>query len=151
MLDWGAGARERLALRREYAGCGLRLYLFVGHTHWDHIQRFPFFQPAYTPGNRLAIYSPRGAAKSLEKVLRGQMDASCFPVSLSDLLARLQFVELEGPATIGGVGAPALFHHDPRRDDEWPDRMVAACHAYMAGHDMKFRCFAAAYNLPLMI
>ena len=23
------------------------LYLFLSHYHWDHIQGFPFFRPAY--------------------------------------------------------------------------------------------------------
>jgi phosphoribosyl 1,2-cyclic phosphodiesterase len=28
----------------------------LSHFHWDHIQRLPFFVPAYVPSTKLAIY-----------------------------------------------------------------------------------------------
>jgi len=28
----------------------------ISHLHWDHIQGFPFFAPAYIPGYRIHIY-----------------------------------------------------------------------------------------------
>jgi len=97
MLDTGSGAREfGLALAREFAGRQLDLHLFVTHTHWDHIQGFPFFVPAYIPGHRLTLYSLHGTDKSLEKLFTGQMDASYFPVDLTDMQAELNFVELKG-------------------------------------------------------
>lgn len=103
MLDSGSGAREfGLSLAREFAGRRLDLHLFVTHTHWDHIQGFPFFVPAYIPGHRLTIYNLHGTDKSLEKVFTGQMDASYFPVDLGDMQAELKFVELEGgDVTVG--------------------------------------------------
>ena len=108
MLDCGTGAREMgLALSKETQGKPVEVHILVGHTHWDHIQGFPFFQPAYSAGNRLIIYSLRGSDKSLEKVFTGQMDGSYFPVSTSDLAAHLQFVELDGPIQIG----PACISH----------------------------------------
>ena len=33
-----------------------RFHLFISHLHWDHLQGFPFFAPAYLPGFRLDIY-----------------------------------------------------------------------------------------------
>jgi phosphoribosyl 1,2-cyclic phosphodiesterase len=97
MLDTGSGAREfGLALAREFAGRRLDLHALVTHTHWDHIQGFPFFVPAYVAGHRITIYSLHGTDKSLEKVFTGQMDASYFPVDLTDMQAELNFVELKG-------------------------------------------------------
>ncbi len=114
MLDCGTGAREMgLALNREFQGRAVDVHIFVSHTHWDHIQGFPFFVPAYTPGSRLTIYSLRGADKSLEKVFTGQMDATYFPVSLADLMARLQFVELEGVVKIGEVKVSHIYLNHP--------------------------------------
>ena len=52
LFDCGSGVREAgLALMRESEGRPIRVHLFVSHTHWDHIQGFPFFVPAYVPGN----------------------------------------------------------------------------------------------------
>lgn len=114
MLDCGTGAREMgLALARESPGRHLDLHLFIGHTHWDHIQGFPFFQPVYTAGNHISIYSLRGTDKSLEKVFTGQMDSSYFPVALGDLAARLTFVELEGPVQVGPVRVSHVYLNHP--------------------------------------
>lgn len=114
MLDCGTGAREMgIALGREFKGRPLDLHIFISHTHWDHIQGFPFFSPAYTPGTRLTLYSSRGADKSLEKVFTGQMDASYFPVALSDMMARLYFVELDGPAKVGGMTISHFYLNHP--------------------------------------
>jgi phosphoribosyl 1,2-cyclic phosphodiesterase len=94
-------------MAREFKGQPVDIHIFVSHTHWDHIQGFPFFVPAYIPGNRISIYSLRGTDKSLEKVFTGQMDSSYFPVELSDLRADLKFVELVGPQQVG----PAIVNH----------------------------------------
>lgn len=34
----------------------LEAYMFFTHYHWDHIQGFPFFTPAFIPGNCFHIY-----------------------------------------------------------------------------------------------
>jgi phosphoribosyl 1,2-cyclic phosphodiesterase len=114
MLDCGTGAREMgLALQREFEGRPVDVAIFVGHTHWDHIQGFPFFMPAYTPGTRLTIHSLRGSDKSLEKIFTGQMDASYFPVAVSDLMARLQFVELDGKVKLGDATISHVYLNHP--------------------------------------
>lgn len=114
MLDCGTGAREMgLSLQKEFQGRPLEVYVFVGHTHWDHIQGFPFFVPAYIPGTRLTIHSLRGSDKSLEKVFTGQMDSSYFPVSAGDLMARLQFVELDGSVKVGDATISHVYLNHP--------------------------------------
>ena len=52
----------------------LRLHLFIGHTHWDHIQGFPFFAPAYSPSARIKLYSLRGAEKEIEFPVLGRCE-----------------------------------------------------------------------------
>ena len=114
MFDCGTGAREMgLALQSEFKGRPMEVNVFVGHTHWDHIQGFPFFMPAYIPGAKLTIHSLRGSDKSLEKVFTGQMDSSYFPVSVSDLLARLQFVELDGAVKVGDITVSHVYLNHP--------------------------------------
>ncbi len=104
VLDAGTGLRELgNALLEEFGTRPMRVHIFVGHTHWDHIQGFPFFTPAYVKGNTFMIYSMRGAGKPLERVFRGQMEADYFPVVLTDMQARLRFIELRKPVQIGPV------------------------------------------------
>lgn len=114
LLDCGTGARELgISLTREYQNTPLHAHILVSHSHWDHIQGFPFFTPAYASGNRVTLYSLRGADKSLEKVFTGQMDASYFPVAVSDMMSHLEFVELEGPFSVGGASISHIFLNHP--------------------------------------
>ncbi|RPH78660.1 MAG: response regulator, partial [Candidatus Rokuibacteriota bacterium] len=95
VLDCGTGARELgLHLVRTLPS-PVRLHLFIGHTHWDHIQGFPFFVPAFLPGSELNVYAPLGFQQSLEEAMAGQMEYSYFPVKLRDLRSRIHFTELE--------------------------------------------------------
>jgi diguanylate cyclase (GGDEF)-like protein len=94
-LDCGTGIRE-LGLDILRSGrARQRIHLLIGHTHWDHIQGFPFFTPAFLPGTELNIYAPSGFQSSLEDSLSGQMQYSYFPVKLQDLSSRIHFTELE--------------------------------------------------------
>ncbi|MBI4499055.1 MAG: diguanylate cyclase [Chloroflexi bacterium] len=95
ILDCGTGARE-LGLHLLSSGVRpLRLHLFIGHTHWDHIQGFPFFIPAFLPDVEMNIYGAAGFQRSLEDAMAGQMQYTYFPVKLHDLRSRLHFTELE--------------------------------------------------------
>ncbi len=51
ILDCGTGAR---GLGQALLASGERPvkgHLLITHTHWDHIQGFPFFVPLFVPGN----------------------------------------------------------------------------------------------------
>ncbi len=60
ILDCGSGMRLLgNALMREAFGRGQgEAHILVSHTHWDHVQGFVFFAPAYVRGNKLHFYSP---------------------------------------------------------------------------------------------
>src|SRR5437588_7610704 len=95
IFDCGTGIRELgLDILRSRSGPH-RIHLLIGHTHWDHIQGFPFFTPAFLPGTELNIYAPSGFQRGLEDSLSGQMQYSYFPVKLHDLSSRIHFTELE--------------------------------------------------------
>jgi phosphoribosyl 1,2-cyclic phosphodiesterase len=77
-------------------------HVLVSHVHWDHIMGFPFFVPAFIPGNRIRIYSCHA---KLEQAIRGQNAAPCFPVEFAALGAKIEFIALEPgrPYEIGGA------------------------------------------------
>jgi phosphoribosyl 1,2-cyclic phosphodiesterase len=102
IFDCSTGMRELgMELLRSKKEIG-RIYLLIGHTHWDHIQGFPFFSPAFLPHVELNICAPSGFQHSLEEAIAGQMQYSYFPVKLQDLSSRIYYHGLgEGFLRIG--------------------------------------------------
>ncbi len=67
--------------------------LLLSHTHWDHIQGFPFFAPAFDPKRSfriLAGHLPRSTG-GIRTVLAGQMAEPNFPVPLDIMRGSLAF------------------------------------------------------------
>jgi phosphoribosyl 1,2-cyclic phosphodiesterase len=94
LCDLGSGARAFGAsvLARHGPERAHTFHVFMSHLHWDHIMGFPFFTPAYVPGNRVRIY---GGHAELEEAFRRQHGAPSFPVDFSQLGASIEFVRLE--------------------------------------------------------
>ena len=115
ILDAGTGLRRLgLQLMRQAAGRPLSLDMLVTHTHWDHIQGFPFFVPAYVPGNRVRVYGPRSVDKPFARVIQGQQDPEYFPVALGDMAAQLEVHELRGePVQIGPFHVETAYMNHP--------------------------------------
>jgi len=70
--------------------------IFFTHSHWDHIQGFPFFTPAFIKGNRFDIYgkvAPNGA--TIQERLEDQMLHPNFPVPLRVMASSLNFHNVE--------------------------------------------------------
>lgn len=73
IFDGGTGLR---ALGKQLAQqeTAVNAHLFFTHAHWDRIQGFPFFHPAFDPATQLHIYgasAPNGA--SIKQCLMDQM------------------------------------------------------------------------------
>jgi phosphoribosyl 1,2-cyclic phosphodiesterase len=93
LCDLGSGARELglAAMARHRPGTPQVFHVFLSHLHWDHIQGFPFFVPAYIPGNRIRIY---GCHDGLEAGFRRQHGGPSFPVEFTQLASTIEFVQL---------------------------------------------------------
>lgn len=77
--------------------------MFFTHFHWDHIQGFPFFAPAFIKGNRFDLFGARKLSATLAETLAGQMSYPTFPVSLNEMGAHMSFHDLrEGEAVACG-------------------------------------------------
>jgi phosphoribosyl 1,2-cyclic phosphodiesterase len=93
LLDMGSGARAAAGdALRELKGAKAEFHVFQSHLHWDHIMGFPFFTPAYIPGHRITIY---GCHAELEHAFRRQQAQPSFPVDMSVMGAKIEFVVLE--------------------------------------------------------
>lgn len=90
------------------------VHLFISHTHWDHIQGFPFFAPAFVAGNRISIYGPALYERTLEGVMRVQMDHAFFPVREAELKATISYQALrEETIELGPVRVRAKYTNHP--------------------------------------
>ncbi len=94
VFDGGTGLRE--LGQQLMAELPIEAHMFFTHSHWDHIQGFPFFVPAFVPSNRFYIYgaiAPNGS--TIEQRLNDQMLHPNFPVPLQIMGAELKFCDLE--------------------------------------------------------
>lgn len=73
--------------------------VLLSHSHWDHIQGFPFFPPVFIPGNRFVVYGNAKSSSMLEGILEGQMNPHFSPIyTLKNLGAVIEFRAVESGA-----------------------------------------------------
>src|SRR5580704_4327697 len=114
ILDCGTGIHglgQALEAARTWP---LRGHILITHTHWDHIQGFPFFAPLLAEGDEWDVYAPRGFRESVRDALAGQMQYTYFPVSLEQFAGTLRFHDLvEGAFAIEDVRVTAQYLNHP--------------------------------------
>ncbi len=66
----------------------------MSHLHWDHIQGFPFFDPAFRRDALLRIHGNTKFAESFEEAFAAQMGGAYHPVPFRSLPARIEFVNV---------------------------------------------------------
>ncbi len=76
-------------------------HLMLSHTHWDHINGFPFFTPAFLPDRSFEIMAGHVEADQggIRKVLSGQMAQPFFPVPLEAMRGSLTFSDFSAGDT----------------------------------------------------
>jgi CheY-like chemotaxis protein/phosphoribosyl 1,2-cyclic phosphodiesterase len=113
ILDCGTGIRL-LGDHLDEMRATMRGHIFITHTHWDHIQGFPFFAPAFEGGNEWIIYGPAGGERGLEEALAGQMQYTYFPVELEHIGAKLDCRDLgEGEFRLDDVYVRCQYLNHP--------------------------------------
>jgi CheY-like chemotaxis protein len=136
IFDCGTGARALGAELMTAAAAPLRVHFLIGHTHWDHIQGFPFFAPVFAPGNRVDLYAPDGGRRSLHQVLAGQMEYTYFPVELAQLPAEIKYHVLgEGTYAVAGARVTTQFLNHPAPTLGYRLDCDGATVVYMADHE----------------
>lgn len=98
ILDSGTGIRP---LGVQLAEQGVRTAsLLMTHTHWDHINGFPFFGPGFDSKNEFRIMAGHLEEGSVREVLAGQMTQPTFPVPLEAMRAKMAFEDFRAGETI---------------------------------------------------
>jgi phosphoribosyl 1,2-cyclic phosphodiesterase len=98
IFDAGTGLRK---LGNDLLAQSIEQYdnIFIGltHIHWDHIQGFPFFKPAYDTRRHFTVarYGKGRGAISLANAFETQMQQDYFPVALDKMGAVVTFWEPE--------------------------------------------------------
>lgn len=105
IFDGGTGLR---VLGHHLIGQGqpISAHLFFTHTHWDRIQGFPFFAPAFAPDTQLDIYgAPALNGASIKQQLMGQMLRPHFFKPLQTMAAAMTFHNIAAgdPLTLGDI------------------------------------------------
>lgn len=84
----------------------------MSHYHWDHIMGFPFFVPAFVPGNIINIY---GCHDDNEYPFVRQQEQPSFPVPMSIMGADIRFhkIEPDRDYEIAGLNVRAIKQNHP--------------------------------------
>ncbi len=116
IFDAGTGIRNLgiSLMQEQYSTGGKTGHLFFSHTHWDHIQGFPFFSPAFIGArddlkhplqectNTFHLYGAKKVFERLENTLKGQMEYQYFPIDLDSMGSVIHFHEIqETPLQLG--------------------------------------------------
>jgi len=83
--------------------------IFVTHTHWDHIQGFPFFAPLQFRNNRFVVVGQRRVGQQLENVLAGQISEPYLPFGYNQLAADILVKEMNDGETMVIGDATSVF------------------------------------------
>ena len=143
ILDCGTGARALGAALMARTAGPITATILLSHTHWDHIQGFPFFVPLFVAGNKITVCGPEGSAGSLREVLSGQMEFTYFPVEIGQLPAAIAFRELgEGTHEMNGVRIVTQYLHHPAMTLGYRIEADDAVLVYLCDHEPFSETFA---------
>ena len=100
ILDAGTGIRNlgHWLLRKDIT----RATILMSHTHWDHINGFPFFGPAFMKDRSFNIMAGHLMDDGgIRNILAGQMADPTFPVPLEAMQAHMTFEDFRAGDSFG--------------------------------------------------
>jgi phosphoribosyl 1,2-cyclic phosphodiesterase len=113
IFDAGTGIRN---LGKELMKEGLSqsvLNIVFSHFHWDHIQGFPFFAPAYNPNQKIGILAPgrKGRISDLKGIFSIPLQHEYFPIPLDSMGAEFEFYTYGEEENIYGANLKSIPQH----------------------------------------
>ena len=112
IVDAGTGIRK-LGKDLMEQDVKTRINLSFTHFHWDHIQGFPFFAPAYDAATRLKLHV-MGCDRQfmdIKDIFSKQMQEQYFPVQLDAMGGTFEFLNHGDEETFYGTKVTAAPQH----------------------------------------
>lgn len=100
IIDAGSGIRRLGKALVQNGSERIVASILISHTHWDHIQGFPFFAPIFGRNNRFVLVGKRRVGKQLEETMAGQFIEPYLPFAYKSLPADLIVKEVQDGETI---------------------------------------------------
>lgn len=88
VFDAGTGIRS---LSTSLAGQDFPIHVMLTHSHWDHIQGFPFFAPIHEPDRQVHIFRSLPEGDTRYNGVLEQMNGHNFPVPHEALAAQVAY------------------------------------------------------------
>jgi len=90
ILDAGTGIRElgsNLATQLQK-----EIFILLSHSHWDHIQGFPFFKPIYQSDRPVHMFPTMLKKNNVLSSLVEQMDGAHFPITPDQVPSNFNYI-----------------------------------------------------------
>ena len=135
-----------------------KIVILFSHFHWDHIQGFPFFDPAYVPDMDITIgmIGTKMSINELKDILSTQMGSKYFPVQLDRMGANTIFdTKTSNEVIFPGGRIISNFHSHPggaygyRLESE--DKCVVFCTDVEHGDNIDPKVVELARNADVLI
>ena len=125
IIDAGTGIRN---LGKELINTGLKQHvinILFSHFHWDHIQGFPFFAPAYNSDQKIGILvmGTHKKTRKLKNIFSVPMHTEYFPVALDNMGAQFEFLSGRDKETFYGAKVTATPQHHKFRGGSYGFRI----------------------------
>lgn len=157
IIDAGSGIRN---LGKELVSQGFEqetMNISFTHFHWDHIQGFPFFLPAYNPMQKIGILAMgrQGKVTDLRGIFSKQMQEEYFPIQMEKMGAQFEFFSYRDKEVIQGAKVTSIpqFHKQSggsygfRLDDEGASLVICTDLEHINGIDENIVEFARDADL----
>ncbi|MEE9372307.1 MAG: MBL fold metallo-hydrolase [Saprospiraceae bacterium] len=118
IIDAGSGIRKLgQDLIDRIEGMPKEITIGFTHFHWDHIQGFPFFKPAYNPKVKINILMMGSdwTLERLKQIMVDQMGGAFFPIDVKDMGAQFNYM-IYGSKVFSqkrGISVKARQHNHP--------------------------------------
>ncbi|OGL43632.1 MAG: hypothetical protein A2161_05715 [Candidatus Schekmanbacteria bacterium RBG_13_48_7] len=135
ILDAGTGIRK-LGIKLFQEPGPVKATFLITHAHWDHIEGFPYFQPAYVEGSKFSVIGCHRASKKIESIFYNMMEGVYFPVLFEELKAEFDFKDFcKGEFDVGDAHITVLPTNHPGDTQAYKIRENNISIVYMTDND----------------